>query len=178
MRVKMLDSKLVKYLWLPISIILNAVSIINLQKDLLPAIYSWGGVFETVLRYFEKLKNILFYPVALLYELIFGSSIPSWITTYLMIGLIFSSIIILSIKDIRKSIPANRLEPMPFYEIIGFYLAMIVVYPPFLIHTLFLEYDNEDKRKGKSIIFKYFIFSLIVICLAIILNTALSNKVQ
>ena len=172
----MSDSKLVKYLWFPLSIILNGVSLINLQQDLLPALYSWVGLFEKIILYFDKFKSILFYPLTNIYKMVVGSSLPEWVTTYLMIGIIFSSIMHVSLKKLREGLQKDRREAMPFHEYIGVYLAMIVLYPPFLFHTLFLEYDSRDKREGKSIIFKYFIFSLILVLLATILNSALNNS--
>lgn len=150
------------YIWLPFSVVLNAISLINLQKDLFPALHKWSLFFENILLHYNNAKEIVFYPLLYVSESLFSFSIPSWVTTYLTIGIIFSTIMVFSIKEINSKVKSIEL----FY----FMLAMIVLYPPFLVQTLFLDYDSPAKVEGKVIIAKYGVSLVVVVILLLVIN--------
>ena len=79
--------------WLYLSLAGNAVSIINLQRDLFPALISWVSFFLKAFGIVELIRDIVLFPLTYISFELFNITLPSWLKTIIFI-LILSHILV------------------------------------------------------------------------------------
>jgi hypothetical protein len=158
----MKSRKILIYIWFPISIVLNAISLINLQKDLFPALISWKNFFIDYFHAVQDIKNFLFTPLIKLF-LIVDISLPNWLTTYLFFSFIVFSASIWTAKSLDDRVTLRELKN-PFWVI--FYATLA---PPLIIFAIM----EPVKRKFGYVMVGYTCIIFIVAGLIFLLNSVI-----
>ncbi len=97
-------------IWLPISLLLNVVSLIALQKDLIPALIAWSEFFVDLITSFSTFRDTVFYPLHSVLIALFDISIPVWIKNYLIFSMLFFSTIVATLKKLEDQISIDELK--------------------------------------------------------------------
>ena len=147
-------NKLIAYIWIPVSVVINAVSLINLQRDLFPALVKWVEFIQELINIFSSVKEFIFTPINYPLNAIFNLTLPEWLTTYIFIGFVVNSLIILSSKELDDIMHKELMNPVDFI------FGSIIWLPVILVSLVSTDPRNLLYLK---LMFKYFLFVVITI---------------
>lgn len=144
------------YIWLPISALLNAISLINLQKDLLPALRSWSQFAEFVFAQYSEYRDALLYPAIEGLKLI-NISFPDGVRSYLLLGLIFFGTFAISARLSQSESNIRELtDPLNW--------VFAAVFFPIMFFIMVSDAKREDEKRLRRLFF----WSLLFIAIALL----------
>src|SRR5690606_39219294 len=83
--------KIILMIWLPISIVIGAIDVINMFENFWPSLIKWVSFFQIAFQLVTELRDFMLYPLAEMIRAIFGYEIPVGFRFYLFFGLIVFS---------------------------------------------------------------------------------------
>ena len=161
----MSEKNLLTKVWIPITIIMNSISLINLQKDIFPALVKWKDLINLVLDYYSNFVEYIFYPIYSTFSYVFHIDIPSWVAHYVITLLILLNSLTLTLKYIKH-------KDTPYFYIITFLVFFWWIVFPILILTMIVNIVIHIRplTLGEKIYFNYIISTILLILSIIIIN--------
>jgi hypothetical protein len=165
----MSNSSIIGRTWIVVSVILNSISLINLQKDLLPALVKWNDFFINIFDNYHAAISILFTPARFVVRTLFHVTIPSPLMHYIVMALLVTGTLVRTLKTIN--------HPGTPYVHITIYLLLFwpLVFFTFLVAETFNLILKLRKLTIGELIFIKYIGSVIFVAVFIsFVNYALS----
>ena len=130
-----------EYLWFGVSILLNAVALINLQKDLFPALILWGEFVEKLAEIYASFRDLVIHPFQVIAGF-FDLVIAGWVADILLVYCVLYSLLVLTIKKVERHYDAKVWDNAGYY-VIGF-LAL-----PIMLFGFYYTAKNAESEEEK-----------------------------
>jgi hypothetical protein len=160
--------RIVFYLWLPISALLNAISLINLQKDLIPALRAWSSFIDVILIRFANIRDFILYPITQPLSIVFDITIPVAIRSYAIIGFIFACTFVLAARQAQSHDILDDLKKPQW-------VLVVVLFYPIVAWFMLAHSKSAQDIKLRQLTFWFLMLILFAIMLILFLDFLLKN---